>query len=53
MNIVNLLFLLDNLRSVTILSRDFVLFDVCPSRDDPLELDESDEPLSSLESDDP
>lgn len=47
----DLLFLLASLRSLMILSRERGL---CPFRDDSLELDESDEPLSeALESDDP
>lgn len=46
-------FLFAILRSVTTLSRDRSLL-ACPLRDDSLELDESDEPLSdALESDEP
>lgn len=47
----DLLFLLASLRSLMTLSRERGL---CPFRDDSLELDESDVPLSeALESDDP
>lgn len=46
-------FLAASLRSVTTLSRERCLF-VCPLRDDPLELESDDEPLSdALESDEP